>query len=100
VKSVTVREDLAEVWIGNDTGGTLTVEIVGVEKRNFSTGEHYWRTVTPGTYTIKAWGCGNPEPYVGTHSFWVGENWLRFICESQSAPQSREPPSQLQAAPE
>jgi hypothetical protein len=88
VQSVTVRQTLAEVWIDNDTDDTLTVEIVGVEKKSFSTGEHYWRTVTPGRYTIKAWGCNSSR-----EDLWdlePGKNTLWYYCTSSSDPQSRD----------
>jgi hypothetical protein len=82
VESVTVSEATVEVWIDNQTGDTILVEIVGVATRSFSTGEHYWLSVPPGTYTIRAWGCGNPEPYVGSFTFLAPKYTLRFECQS------------------
>lgn|GEM_PF-1259623 len=79
VQSVTVGS-FAYVWIDNDTGGSLTVEIVGVEKRTFSTGyDGYWRSVSPGQYTYKAWArCGSGS---WTKNFAAGYKYeLRFWC--------------------
>jgi hypothetical protein len=81
VQSVTVRG--AEVWVDNDTGGTLTIEIVGIEKKSFSPGFHFWRSVTPGTYTVKAWGCGSSLQ----RSWYLepGENVMAFYCGHRAA---------------
>ena len=78
IQSTTVTSSRAYVWVDNDTGGSLTVEIVGVATKSFSTGYHYWRSISPGTYTYKAWArCGS-----GTWSdyFAAGENDLEFWC--------------------
>ena len=59
VQSVTVGT-FSYAFVYNATGGTLTIEIVGIEKRSFVTGfEGYWRSVPVGTYTVKVWArCG------------------------------------------
>jgi uncharacterized repeat protein (TIGR01451 family) len=77
VQSVTVGS-FAYVWVDNDTGGNLTVEIVGIEKKDFSPGYHYWRSIPPKEYTYKAWAwCGSGT---WTHDFTAGENVLSFWC--------------------
>ncbi len=82
VQSVTVG-NYAHVWIDNDTGGSLTVEIVGVEKKSFSTGVHYWRSVPAGRYTYKAWAwCGSDT---WTDDFSAGEVVLEFWCSYGAA---------------
>jgi uncharacterized repeat protein (TIGR01451 family) len=69
---------VAHVWIDNDTGGNLTVEIVGIEKKKFSTGFHYWRSIPPGRYKYKAWArCGSGS---WTDDFIAGDNVLSFWC--------------------
>ena len=73
----------SSVYLLNDTGDTLTVEIVGVEKKSFPTGEHYWRTVAPGTYTIRAWACGGSGEW--QWALETGRNTLRFFCESSAS---------------
>jgi len=62
VRSVTVGS-FSYAFVYNATGGTLTIEIVGIEKRSFATGfEGYWRSVPVGTYTVRVWArCGSPE---------------------------------------
>ena len=71
------------MWIDNDTGGSLTVEIVGVEKKSFSTGVHYWRSVPAGRYTYKAWAqCGSDT---WTDDFSAGEVVLEFWCSYGAA---------------
>ena len=78
IQSTTVTSWRAYVWVDNDTGGSLTVEIVGVASKSFSTGYHYWRSVTPKTYTYKAWArCGSGT---WTENFVAGENELSFWC--------------------
>jgi hypothetical protein len=86
VQSVEVTQELADVWIDNDTDGTLTVEIVGVAKKSFSIGEEYWLSVTPGRYTVKAWACGASGEWPWDLD--VGRNTLRFYCTSSAAPNS------------
>ncbi|MEE9616799.1 MAG: C1 family peptidase [Anaerolineae bacterium] len=82
VQSVTVG-NYAHVWIDNDTGGSLTVEIVGVEKKSFSTGVHYWRSIPAGRYTYKAWArCGSGT---WTDDFSAGEVELDFWCSYGAA---------------
>ncbi len=80
-QSVTVNS-FAYVWVDNDTGGNLTVEIVGVETKAFSTGLYYWRSITPGSYTYKAWArCGSGS---WTENFAAGERLLSFLCSSSA----------------
>jgi hypothetical protein len=70
----------AHVWIDNETGGNLTVEIVGIEEQDFSPGYHYWRSIPPGRYTYRAWAwCGSGE---WTDDFVAGDNLLEFWCSS------------------
>jgi hypothetical protein len=59
VQSVTVGA-FSYAFVYNATGGTLTIEIGGIEKRSFVTGfEGYWRSVPVGIYTVKVWArCG------------------------------------------
>ncbi len=78
VQSTTVTREFAYLYIQNDTGGNLTVEVVGVATRNFAPGLHYWRSFVPGTYTVKAWAhCGSGEsPY----DFGFGIEAIRYYC--------------------
>ena len=78
----------AYVWVDNDTGGNLTVQIVGVAQRSFSPGYHYWRSVSPGRYTVKAWArCGSAT---NTWDFVAGENELTYWCTYSSTLGSEE----------
>jgi len=78
VQSTQVTSSRAYVWVDNDTGGDLTVEIVGIEKKSFSSGYHYWRSISPGRYTYNAWAwCGSGS---WTEDFIAGENVLSFWC--------------------
>jgi len=87
VQSVTVTDWRAYVWVDNDTGGNLTVEIVGIEKKSFSTGTHYWRSIPTGRYTYKAWArCGSGS---WTDDFVAGENVLSFWCGYGAPPTSK-----------
>jgi hypothetical protein len=88
-QSVTVSDWFAYVWVENDTGDNLTVEIVGLDKRDFGVGTHYWLSTTPGSYTVKAQArCG---PGSWAWNLIAGENTLRFSCTSGSAPDARAP---------
>ncbi len=83
VQSVTVRS-FSYVYVQNDTGGTLTIEIVGIEKRSFSAGYlDYWRSVPTGYHTVNVWArCGSllgDSIYFGQ-----GDFLLRYYCGYQS----------------
>lgn len=80
-QSTTVAS-LSHVWVENNTGQSLSVEIVGVEKKSFSSGTQYWRTVSPGTYTYKAkaW-CGSGS---WSKFFPAGQWVLSFYCSSSN----------------
>lgn len=99
VQSVTVVSRFANIWVENYTGGTLTLEIVGVESKSFAPGRHYWRTVLPGTYTVKAWGCGAPYPSEGYFYFGRGDNTLAYECPSVTTPQSIAAPPRSRVSP-
>jgi hypothetical protein len=78
VRSTTVTREFAYLYIDNDTGGNLTVEAVGVAKRSFSPGLHYWRSFIPGTYTFKAWAhCGSGQ---STYNLTFGEQAIQYQC--------------------
>jgi len=88
-QSATVSNWFAYVWVENDTGDTLTVEIVGLDKKDFGVGTHYWLSTTPGSYTVKAQArCG---PGSWAWNLVAGENTLKFSCISGSAPNARAP---------
>jgi uncharacterized repeat protein (TIGR01451 family) len=89
VQSVTVGS-FSYVWINNETGGTLTIEIVGVETRAFAAGfSNFWRSVPVGTYTVNAsaW-CGSASESV---SFPQGDYILEYSCTYQSLSTSIQP---------
>lgn len=89
VQSVTV-ESFSYVVIDNDTGGTLTVEIVGVASQSFPANFYdYWRSVPVGTYTIsvQAW-CGSATDAV---DFPLGEFVLQYWCSYASLSTSMKP---------
>ncbi len=72
------------VFVKNDTGGTLTIEIIGIEKRSFPTGFYdYWRSVPTGYHTVNVWAhCGS---ILGKSvNFEQGEFLLRYWCSYQS----------------
>jgi hypothetical protein len=86
-QSTTVSNWFAYVWVENDTSDTLTVEIVGLDKRNFDVGTHYWLRTAPGRYTVKAWAhCG---PGSWEWNLIAGENTLKFNCSSGTATDAR-----------
>ena len=92
VQSVNVAKVLAEIWVNNETADNATVEIVGVETRTFPAGEHYWRTISPGNYTVKYWlSCGSGEQ---TIAFEAQKYVLHLQCVNASTPQSRESESE------
>ncbi|MEJ5308318.1 MAG: hypothetical protein WHX52_00980 [Anaerolineae bacterium] len=82
VQSVVVGS-FSYVYVQNDTGGTLTIEIVGIEKRSFATGLTYWRSVPTGYHTLNVWAnCGS---LLGRSvNFPLGEFLLRYYCGSQA----------------
>ena len=49
---------LTFIWVDNMTDETITVEIVGIEKRDFAPGLYHWLTLPAGTYTVRAWAKG------------------------------------------
>jgi len=72
------------VYVENDTGATLTIEIVGIEKRSFSAGFlDYWRSVPTGYHKVNVWAsCGS---ILGDNiNFEQGEFLLRYYCGYQS----------------
>lgn len=83
VRSVTVGS-FSYVYVQNDTGGTLTIEIVGIEKRSFSAGFFdYWRSVPSGYHTVNVWAnCGS---LLGRNiNFLEGDFLLHYYCGNQS----------------
>lgn len=83
VRSVTVGS-FSYVYVENDTGATLTIEIVGIEKRSFSAGFlDYWRSVPTGYHKVNVWAsCGS---ILGDNiNFEQGEFLLRYYCGYQS----------------
>lgn len=71
------------VYVQNDTGGALTIEIVGVEKRSFPTGSTYWRSVPTGYRTVNVWAnCGS---LLGRNIYFEqGDFLLHYYCGYQS----------------
>jgi uncharacterized repeat protein (TIGR01451 family) len=53
--STYIATPTSDVWIYNETGATITVEIVGVAKQTFAPGIYKWVTIPYGTYTINTW---------------------------------------------
>jgi uncharacterized repeat protein (TIGR01451 family) len=49
---------LAFIWVDNLTDETITVQVVGIEKRDFAPGLYHWLTLPAGTYTVRAWALG------------------------------------------
>ncbi len=95
VKSVTVGPPMTLWTIDNDTGGDLTIDIHGVGRRTFPTGEHTW-CVPSGEHTFTArGGCGSVtdtvefEPYGSvSHRFWCGsgqELMTRFTMQNETS---------------
>ncbi len=83
VRSVTVGA-FSYVFVENDTGGNLTIEIVGIEKRSFPAGFYdYWRSVPVGTRTVNVWAnCGS---LLGESvNFTLGEFLMRYYCGYQA----------------
>jgi hypothetical protein len=78
VQSTTVTRWFSYVWVYNNTGQNMTVEIVGVESKVFPGGSSYWRSIVPGQYTYKAWAwCGSGQ---WTDYFDQGDFALSFRC--------------------
>jgi hypothetical protein len=68
------------IWeIENDTGGTLTLEIYGVAKRDFPPGDHEWE-VPAGTHRYGAWSsrCGAQDFDITIPRY--GSVSTRFYC--------------------
>jgi hypothetical protein len=99
VQSVTVVSQFASIWVENYTGDTLTLEIVDVDSASFAPGRHYWRTILPGTYTVKAWGCGAPYPSEAYFYLSRGDNTLAYECLSAATSQSGDAPPRLRVSP-
>lgn len=53
--SISTLVGYADVWIYNETGSTITIEIVGVARRNFAPGTYMWLTIPWGSYTFNTW---------------------------------------------
>lgn len=78
-QKVTVLPPMAEVYVKNDTGGSLCYEVynTGIGRKCFSSGTHFYGSFPSGTYSWRAsaW-CGTdsgsryygPEEYI--HRFW------------------------------
>lgn len=77
------------VYVYNNTGGSMMIEIVNVQKSTFSNGfAGYWRSVPVGTYFVRVWmRCRywqNPAMY-----FPLGESHaLSFSCSLAASPAS------------
>ena len=69
--------------IDNDTGSTLTIEIVGVETRSFPVGfDDFWRSVPVGTYTLNiSAACGM---LTKAYTFPLGTYGLRYYCAASA----------------
>ena len=79
IQKVKVLPPMAEVYVKNDTGGSLCYEVydTGIGQKCFSSGTHYYGSFPSGTYKWRAsaW-CGTdsgsryygPEEYI--HRFW------------------------------
>ena len=71
---------LANVYVQNDTGGTLCYEIdgTGIGRRCFSSGIAYYGSFPAGTYTWHASApCGSAS---NTRTYGVGDFLHRFWC--------------------
>jgi len=81
VRQVNVSAAMAQLYIQNDTGGTLCYEVfgTGIGERCFSLGRHYYGSFPAGTY---AWyvssSCGSGS---ATTDYPPGESSHRFWCE-------------------
>jgi len=69
----------AYIYVYNGTGGTLKLEMVGVETRSFATSYYgYWRSVVAGSYTVKASArCGSVTK---VYDFPEGSWTLEYTC--------------------
>ena len=82
VRSVNVGA-FSYVFVENGTGGSLMLEMVGVETASFPVGfDDYWRSVPVGTYTVRAWArCGYAQ---NTYYFPQSEIELSYSCAYQA----------------
>jgi uncharacterized repeat protein (TIGR01451 family) len=55
VVSTTVQPPTCDVWVYNETGANITMEIVGVAKQDFAPGTYKWVTIPFGMYVINTW---------------------------------------------
>ncbi|MDY7080633.1 MAG: S8 family serine peptidase, partial [Chloroflexota bacterium] len=94
VRSVTVGS-FSYVFVDNDTGGNLTIQIVGIETRSFAAGfDDYWRSVPVGTYNINVTArCGSMSDSV---YFPLGDFELRYWCGYQALSTSTELTSEFE----
>jgi len=44
-----------DIWVYNETSSTITIEIVGVARRDFAPGTYMWLSLPWGTYTFNTW---------------------------------------------
>jgi hypothetical protein len=80
IQSVRVLPPMAQVYVQNDTGGTLCYEVhnTGIGRRCFSSGTHYYGSFPAGTYSWSASApCGSAS---GTRYYSSGTNVHRFWC--------------------
>jgi hypothetical protein len=80
IRSVTVLPPMSQVYVQNDTGGTLCYEVhnTGIGRRCFSSGTHYYGSFPAGTYSWSASApCGSAS---GTRYYSSGTNVHRFWC--------------------
>jgi len=81
VRQVTVVPPRAEVYVENNTGGTLCYEVygTGIGERCYSSGTHFYGSFPSGTYTYRAsaW-CGSIEE---SKYFPAGEVTHQFWCQ-------------------
>ncbi|MBC7263475.1 MAG: S8 family serine peptidase [Chloroflexi bacterium] len=84
-RSVWIPPAMGTWRIINDTGGTLTIELYGVQTREFAPGTHDWQ-LAPGTYSYRASAsCGSLTSSVRIYEYSV--TTTRFYCAYYSPPE-------------
>jgi hypothetical protein len=81
VQQVTVTPPAVDVYVENNTGGTLCYEVddTGIGRKCFSSGTHFYGSFPSGTYTWHASApCGSDS---GTEYYGPGEYFHEFWCE-------------------
>jgi C1A family cysteine protease len=80
-RQVTVLADMAQLYVANETGGTLCYEVfdTGIGERCFSPGTYYYGSFPAGTYVwYVSSSCGSAS---NTAYYPAGQSTHRFWCD-------------------